>query len=150
MQNCMKYNDYCVVSINHPILAHFPNDIVNKYTKRVHMQFKRFYIDKITQKTSFIFHHNVMNFMEVQMIFTHLCQNYILQYDNVYSYESHIYDDRFVVDKVITSTIKRACDAFKQSLNKRKCIVQMTLNKLEFPYDIKHRIFNAYFGKVCQ
>lgn len=147
MQNSLKYNDYCVVSIYHPILAHFPTDTVNKYTKHLSMQFKGYYVDEITKKKSYIFHHNVMDFMEVQMVFIHLCQNYILQYDNVYSYESHIYDDRFVVDKVITSTIKRARDAFKQSLNKKKCFVHMTLNKLNLPYDIKQRIFTIYFGK---
>jgi hypothetical protein len=113
------------------------------------VQYKGYY--KTNDKISHIFHHKINgDFVEAIMMFSSICQNYILDDNDNHEWESHIFQDRFVVLKVITEEVQLACNIFKEKLRKKKCLVLMTLHKLDLQNNIQQHIFNLYFGRSVQ
>lgn len=139
----LVYNNYYIITLSLPSIPQ-PNSM---FDHNIVVRYKGYYKNGAAEKISAIFHHRVSNnYFEALTLYTNVCQNYILNNNDICSWESHIYADRFKVSKDITPTIKRICSVFKQLLNKRKTLIILTTRHLRFPVDIQQYIFKKYFG----
>lgn len=108
-----------VISLNHSYLDNCPSTLVEQYAKKIIVTLKGWYIPQSTSdKKSYIFEHHVSDFHNAMMILSHICQNYICEDNDQHHWESHVYNDRFVVHHNTIHTLKRACLKFKQLLQK--------------------------------
>lgn len=111
------YNHFYVISLEHPYLNHCPPELAKKYTKNIIVQFKGWYYENATEKKQGImFHHNVLDFCGAMMTLSHVCPNYVIDDDDECYWESHIFRERFIVHRDITSIVLRACCKFKRLL----------------------------------
>lgn len=143
--NDLEPNTYCVITLIHSIIDNYPRFVGKYHTSNIVALYKGHY--NTNHEKSHMFEHTVRHAHYIATgALTHVCINFIRSPIDMI-WESHIYESRFIVNKVLTNQIRKVIEKFKSLLKKKKLQIYMTCRRCGLPNDIVVRIAETYYGK---